>query len=569
MSSCRVASAVLFLMAFAFATISIIPVDSIRPGMKGVGWSVFSGTKVEEFEVEVLDVMRKVSPRRDLILCRLSGAGLEKTGVIAGMSGSPVYINNKLAGAIASTWSFAKEPVAGVTPAAEMLAIWEQEKLKTGKSGPSKRDGRRSTPGGVAHLPLPLTISGFNPVIKEIINPALAQYNLKLVGATGSAPNTLETANLIPGGAVGVGLIDGDVRLAAVGTITHREGNRILAFGHPLFLAGDVALPMTGGVIHSVLPSMELSFKIFSPSAPIGVITQDRESGVSGVIGPAPPMVPILASVAASGERSDTYDFRVAKHELLTSVLIAIGLVDIALQPIGMMEEITLNSRIKLIFTDSTQTTIRHTFPGPNPIAQFFEKTQSELKLLFENPFQPVELTKVETEFTFSPGRKTAQLLSVQSNRVSLKPGETLSLRLRLREYRGEEVEKEVLIPIPVATPAGTVAITISSRDDFLNSEMNRAPQKVVPVSFSRLLEIIEESGQEEEVIIAGYIPARGVLLEDKELPQLPPFLWKVFSSEKGGGLIQPIGQSLLFKIPVAMDWVVSGSTNIEIKVEK
>ncbi|MEO0071733.1 MAG: SpoIVB peptidase S55 domain-containing protein, partial [candidate division WOR-3 bacterium] len=330
MSTYRVAITVLFLVSFAFPKISILPVDSIRPGMKGIGRSVFSGTKVEEFEVEVLDVMRNVSPHRDIILCRLSGAGLEKTGVIAGMSGSPVYINNKLAGAVASTWSFAKEPVAGVTPAKEMLDIWDRErdsstrqslprahrkgflhfsrndgarglgwkeKIKTGKGGLGEAEW------GMTHLPLPLTISGFNPAIKEIAQPILAQYNLTLVGATGSAPNTLDTANLIPGGAVGVGLIDGDVRLAAVGTITHREGNRILAFGHPLFLAGDVALPMTGGVIHSVLPSMELSFKIFSPSPPIGVITQDRESGVSGLIGPLPPMVPISVAVTLSGER--------------------------------------------------------------------------------------------------------------------------------------------------------------------------------------------------------------------------------------------------------------------------
>lgn len=568
MSICRVALTVLFLVPFAFPKVSILPVDSIRPGMKGVGRSVFSGTKVEEFEVEVLDVMHRVSPRGDLILCRLSGAGLEKTGVIAGMSGSPVYINNKLAGAIASTWSFAKEPVAGVTPAAEMLAIWEQEKIKREKGGEGKREIQKSA-GGVAHLPLPLTISGFNPFIKELVNPILAQYNLTLVGATGSASNTLDTANLIPGGAVGVGLIDGDVRLAAVGTITHREGNRILAFGHPLFLAGDVALPMTGGVIHSVLPSMELSFKIFSPSTPIGVITQDRESGVSGVIGPAPPMVPISVSVTASEGQRDTYNLRVAKHELLTPLLIAIGLADIALQPIGRMEEITLNSRIKLFLNESTPTTIRHTFAGPNPVAWFFEKTHSELKLLFENPFQPVELKKVATEFTFSEGRKTAQLLAAQTDRVSLKPGETLSLRLRLREYRGEEIEKEVLIPIPVATPPGTLTIAIASKDEFLNSEMNRASQQFAPVSFSRLLKIIEESGPEEEIIIAGYIPARGVVLEGKELPQPPPFLRQVLSSQKGGGAIQPIGQSLLFKIPVALEWLVSGSINIEIKVEK
>ncbi len=540
----------------------VMPIDSIKPGMKGVGKSVFSGTKVEEFEVEVLDVMRQVSPHRDLILCRLSGAGLEKTGVIAGMSGSPVYINNKLAGAIASTWSFTKEPIAGVTPAGEMLTIWNQQK----KSAGDKRQGVIGT-GLKANLPVPLTISGFNPLLNEIIAPALSGYNFKLVGTTGSGLSDSSTANLIPGGVIGVGLIDGDVRLAAVGTITHREGDKILAFGHPLFLAGDVALPMTGGVIHSVLPSLDLSFKIFSPGPPIGVITQDREVGVSGTIGPIPPMVPVSVSVRSSNQQ-ETYRFRVARQELLTPLLISIGLADIALQPVGTMAEITLHSQVKIVVDESTQTTIRHTIPGPNPVARFFEKTQSELKLLFENPFQPVEEVEIVAEFTVTSGKKTAQLLSAQPSRSSIKPGETLSVRLRLRDYRAGEFEKEVLIPIPITTPPGSLSINISSKEDFLNSEMNRAPATLTPTSFSSLLKILKEVGEEEEIIIAGYVPAGGIVLSDKELPQPPPFLRAALAPGKTGTLVQTAASSLLFKIPVNVERVVSGSTNIEIKVE-
>jgi hypothetical protein len=327
-------------------------VDQLKPGMKGTGRSVFFGTEVKEFGVEVVDIMRHVTPRGDMILCRLSGQGLEESGVVAGMSGSPVYIDGRLVGAVSYGWSFAKEPLAGVTPAAEMLRIWNEPDHSESPGGSrSDRMPGGSELAGLSALPLPVALSGFTPALAELVEPALKKLGFTPVAAAGSSSaEAAETSNLVPGAAVGVALIDGDVRLAGIATLTCREGNRILAFGHPMLQAGNVRMPMVGGRIHSVVPSVASSFKLFSPTAPLGTINQDRPAGVGGNIGPIPEMLPVTA-VVSSSSGLDTYRFRIVELEDLAPMLIAVGLTDVVYQTEGNLEEMTLTSRMTVRFS--------------------------------------------------------------------------------------------------------------------------------------------------------------------------------------------------------------------------
>ncbi|MEO0004592.1 MAG: SpoIVB peptidase S55 domain-containing protein [candidate division WOR-3 bacterium] len=548
----------------AYPGIKVMPVDEIRPGMKGTGYSVFSGTKPQEFDVEIIDVIHRTSPRGDLILARLAGAGLEKTGVIAGMSGSPVYIDGKLIGALAYAWSFAKEPIAGITPAAEMLKIWDlPDSNKT-------RGQTRTSPLERSNLnlpPIPLAISGFNKRLEEIITPNLSRLGFQPVAA-GIATDDVDTADLVPGGAVGVALLDGDVRAAAVGTITHREGNRILAFGHPLFLAGATRLPMTGGRIHTVLPSLEISHKMFSPTRPIGIINQDRMTGISGIIGPQAPMIPVNVYLRSSAT-DDTYRFRVVDQEQLTPDFLPIGLINIILETEGLLEEYTIESRMRLYLkSPAPAAEIRHIFTGTDAISAMFSKINSELKMLFANPLEEIALNQIEAELHFNPGRKSAQLVSARPDRTRVKPGETLSVRLRLRDYRGEESEREITIPIPATTPSGTIAITITTRDEFFAAEMGRANKTLEPTSLKKLLKLLAETGREDELIVAGFARTAGLTVGDKELPQPPPSLRQVLLATKSVGEIQPLGSSLLFKQVVKMDRVILGSANFELEVK-
>ncbi len=547
--------------------IAVMPATEIKPGMKGTGYSVFSGTKPEPFEVEIIDVIFQAFPRGDLILARLAGAGLEKTGVIAGMSGSPVYIDGKLIGAVAYAWDFAKEPIAGITPAEEMLKIWALPDSGKGKTPGRAAPAERTT---FPLPPIPLAISGLNKRLEQVVVPRLKELGFQPIAA-GVAGNDIDTADLVPGGVVGVAIIDGDVRMAALGTITHREGNRILAFGHPLFQAGTVQLPLTGGKIHTVLPSLEISYKMFSPTSPVGIITQDRSTGISGLIGPRAPMIPVNVHLRSTAT-DDTYRFRMAVQEQLTPEFLPIGLANVILASEGLMEEYTVETRMRLTLQtgtgESTTAEVKHTFIGPDPLIKMLEKLRAELKLLYENSLQPVEIRSIATTIQLLPGRNSAELIAARPLRNRVRAGDTVPVLLRLQTYRGEESETRINIPIPPTTPKGKINITISSRDDFLAAEAGRAGRTLKPASFSKLLQLLAESGREDELIVAGFLPRTGLVLIDRELSQPPPSLRAVLTARRSGGEIEPTGTSLLFKLAVPMNRVVLGALNLELEVE-
>jgi hypothetical protein len=559
--------------AVALARIPTMTVDQLRPGMKGFGRSVFFGTEIKEFGVEVVDVMRQVWPRGDLILCRLSGQGLEESGVVAGMSGSPVYVDGKLVGAVAYAWSFAKQPLAGVTPAAQMLRIWDEQD-RSGSPGGS-RSGRISGNSGLAGLsalPLPVALSGFTPALGEIIEPALKEFDLSPVGAAGTASSaTWDTSGLVPGAAVGVALIDGDVRLSGIGTLTCREGNRILAFGHPMFQAGNVRMPMVGGVIHSVLPSVASSFKLFSATGPVGTIDQDRLAGIGGEIGPVPEMLPVLA-VVSSPSGLDTYRFRIIEQEDLAPLLAAVGLTDIVYQTEGSLEEMTLASRMTVRLrtrSPADSLVIEHRFSGTNPAADLFRSAKNELDVLFGNRFLPAPIAAIELDLSFNPGRNLAYLLSARPDRARMRPGDTVRITLGLRDFRGDDSELVIAVAIPGPTPEGRLRIVIAPRDSLLALEAMRAPAKLEPGSFADLLELFSQTGRENELVIAGFSERPGLTLGDKELPAPPPSLRSVLLNPRSDEPVMATGASPVFRQTLRLDRVVSGVARLELEVKR
>jgi len=568
-------------LALALTRIPIMTVDQLKPGMKGTGRSVFFGTEVQEFGVEVVDIMHHVSPRGDLILCRLSGQGLEESGVVAGMSGSPVYIDGKLIGAVSYAWGFAKEPLAGVTPAAEMLKIWDEPDHAQGRGG--SRSGRMSGGSGIAGLsalPLPVALSGFTPALAELVEPALSKFGFTPVAAAGSASaGAADTSNLIPGSAVGVALVDGDVQLSGMGTLTCRDGNRILAFGHPMMQAGNVRMPMVGGRIHSVMPSVESSFKLFSPTAPLGTISQDRLAGVGGSIGPAPEMLPVTAVVSSPSGR-DTYRFRVVELEDLEPMLTAVGLTDVVYQTEGNLEEMTLASRMTVRFSASPSPTpnsrppspplvIEHRFSGINPAAGLFRSASNELSALFGNRFLPAPVAAVEFDLHFSPGRNLAYLLSARPQLASVRPGDSVRVTLGLRDFRGSDSEAVITIGIPEPTPEGRLRIVIAPPDSMLALEAQRAPGRLDPASFAGLLDLLSQTGRENSLVAAGFSGRPGLTLAGKELPAPPPSLRSVLLNARSDEQVVPTNESPVFRQTFNLDRVISGVARLEVEVRR
>ncbi|MCD5401397.1 hypothetical protein LR013_02225, partial [candidate division NPL-UPA2 bacterium] len=281
-------------------------VEELRSGMRGIGRTVFSGTKVEDFDVEILGVLENVWPRGDLILVRLEGGPLERTGVISGMSGSPIYIEGRLIGALAYAWPFSREAIAGVTPIKDMLSIWEADKNirgdeaswsweqpLTGESGPGAFT--------LKPLPSPLTLSGFDPQVIREMELTLSRFGFLITQGGGGAAPEKEEVSLVPGAAVGVPLIKGDLNATVIGTLTYRRGDKILALGHPMLFGGTVDLPLSGAYIQALMPSQFISFKLGSATQTVGRISQDRRAAIAGEVGNFARMIPFEVKIEGAG----------------------------------------------------------------------------------------------------------------------------------------------------------------------------------------------------------------------------------------------------------------------------
>ena len=328
---------------------TVLPFDQVRPGMKGVGLTVFSGTEVREFEVEILGTLPNVGPGRNLILGRCAGGPLAATGVLSGMSGSPVFLEGKLAGAVAYSWGFAKEPIAGITPIEEMLSAAARLEAPTARS----RGGKGGAPGAVerlrfperlgsafpdallsllpapaapAPIALPVSVAGVGTEGFRAIEPWLSRAGLSPVqgGGPGAAP--APSPDLVPGSAVGLKLARGDFDVTATGTVTWVDGDRVLAFGHPLYGLGSVDFPMTGARAEALLPSLQQSARIAVPLSEIGAFRQDLSAGIFGTLGATPRMIPVRLQLGSGGAGTESFSFDVVEDPLLAPLLLYAGL---------------------------------------------------------------------------------------------------------------------------------------------------------------------------------------------------------------------------------------------------
>jgi hypothetical protein len=557
----------LVLGATAALGIETLPVDDIRPGMTGYGLSVFTEHRVDTFQVEIIDVMREVSPGGDMILARCTGQGLEHSGIIAGMSGSPVYIDGKLIGAVAYGWGFSKDPIGGITPIGEMLGVWDL------KAGGGDGNGHGSSPSRkniLTRLPVPLAMSGHGQQLTGIIDTTFRSYGFipTTGGQRGATTDEEPEALMVPGGAIGVILVTGDVRISAIGTITHREGDRLLAFGHPMFQAGAIAMPMSGGVIHTIIPSVASSFKLFSATEIIGTITQDRLPAIGGVIGPIPDMLPVDVKVK-SPATDRQYAYRVARIPGFIPLLTAYGLADVVTATEGSMEEITLAAQMTLTIEDTIELTTNHLYTGRAATENLFRTAMQELLLVVENNFRPVELTRIDFDFRFRQGLRRQTIIAARPTTWTVRPGEQLKLNLTLRDQEGTLSTRTLTVDIPPVAADGTLTLVISPRDSLMFREAGRAPGLAEPTGLSALLQRVGQSGRENELVMAGYVPVGGITLDNLELPRPPPTIRTTILLGGATGPVQVTNATKLFESSWQLEGPIAGVFEIELEVRR
>ncbi len=571
--------------AAAFPAGPILPLAEVRAGQRGHGLSVWTGTVPQSFDAEILGVMRNSSPSTSYILARLSGMDLEKSGVIAGMSGSPVYIDGKLVGAVAFSFLYAQDAIAGITPIEAMRALGN---LPTGTRTPATADvavlgamsageqvralasaelprdllrtqlsrlraGLAPAPGG-AVSGLLFAGSGFGTFSEGVLREALG-------GLAAAGESSAPASALVPGGSVAGILVDGDLRLAVTGTITDRIGDQILAFGHPFLGSGPMRMPMSAADVVTVVSSRMSSFKIANLSTPVGAFDQDRSVGVRGVVGLEAPMVPLQIAV---GQR--TFHMRLADVPVMLPQMLAVsalGALDAAGHANG-GQSVTLDARFKL--RTHGELRVVQDFDGDNAGMESALYLLALGGFLTQNRLADVQIDDIALRLDVREGARGAVLLSANADRALLHPGETVELSLELQPYRGAAVHHNVRVTVPSDLPNGRYSLLVG--DGASVDAVRLGFEAADPQTFAQVLELLGTLHSRHEIVVMGYSVAKGLATAGQALPRLPGSMRAVWGAA-GSWSATPLRFAILQQETEQLDIPLLGAVRVDLEIRR
>src|ERR1700686_1310031 len=570
-----------------------IPVDQIHPGMRGYALTVFEGVKPESMDVGVLGVMHNTNgPKGDIILIRLHGKKVEYTGVVAGMSGSPVYLDGKLAGALAfRIGEFSKEPIAGVTPIADMLEInaldkSPAEEAAATRPGISNAAGKTAAPGDGATfsddstqafasylkpIDTPLVFNGFSEETMRRFAGQFASAGVIPVMGAGSVSEAKQPEPLEAGSAVSAILVRGDMDIAATCTVTYIDTQRLLACGHPLLQFGSVDLPMNKAEVLATLPSPLNAFKIVNTTEAVGTFVQDPPTGILGVFDRQPQMIPVGLTIhSAAGSKQ--FHYEVLNNPKLTPVALMVTVFN-ALHGVNEFgEEITYRLTGSIGVKGFPEVRMRNMFApaeGAQPAAM-----QAALSLgerfgrIYDNPYNAPAVKGVNLDFDLVRKRPWARLESARTDVTEARPGDEIIVETVLAPYRGERVVRQIPVKIPTSASKGNLRILVSDGDtlDRIGHGSAAFGRKLDLASTIALLNK-EHSNNRVYVSLLEADPEARVA--DKVMPTLPISIMNVMDGMRGNQEMLVSGESNVDETATApLDYVVSGAQLLTVTVK-
>jgi hypothetical protein len=542
--------------------------EDVKVGMTGHGLTVFAGTKVESFSVEIIGKLYNVAPKRNVILGRLSGGPLAQTGVMQGMSGSPVYLDGKLAGAVAYTWGFAKEPLCGITPIDEMLDILTREPSRRRASAAPYSSGIQGStdlliqptkvhqffknrlaaaigspmqPQGLAPIRTPLVLGagprrGLSGAALKDWEELFFSFGFAPARAAAGGSDSKEAATLIPGSAVGVQLVRGDVEMSGIGTVTFVQGNQVLAFGHPMLMLGPTALPMTGAEVHALFPSQNTSFKLAGVTGQLGSIVQDRYAGIAGTLGKEPPMVPISVTLTSGRDRETVFEYEIAEDSLITPIMLYLSLLEILSTSEKQAGDITLDmqagSQIRLEGGLNVQ------------LENLFSGEQSELMasgivaymtyLLMNNPDRPSRVEGIDLTLKYSDSIQLATIERIWVDKYKVAPGETVPLYVVVRPFRGDPFTEVLSLEIPEEAAEGKAILQVGDAATLSRMEVQSSGSSFQPTSLEQLIFLLNRIRTNNNIYATLIRPDSGAFVAGHRLPNLPPSVATLLLSDEG-----------------------------------
>jgi len=569
-------------------SVETIPVSAIHAGMKGVAYTVFQGTKPESMGVEVLGVLRNANgPKGDVILVRLSGEKAEYTGVVAGMSGSPVYLNGKLAGALAfRIGEFSKEPIAGVTPIAEMLEINAMDRssgsstrntgaavqIPTQTSGPgAEGSAARSYANYLKPIEAPLVFSGFSQETLQRFGPQFAKEGIVPVMSVGSVSASKQPEPLEPGSAISAILVRGDMDIAATCTVTYMDAQHLLACGHPLLQFGMVDLPMTKAEVLATLPSPLNAFKIVNATEPVGAFVQDRHTGIMGVFGQRPEMIPVTLNIH-SGAASKQFHYEVLNNANLSPVAMMATVFN-ALHGVNEYGEDTtyrMNGRISVSgYPDVTVQNMFAPSDGGQPAAVMAALALGErFSGIYDNPYNLPGIRGVQLDFDLVRERRWARLEGARTDLIEARPGDEITIEAVLRPYRGEVVLQQIPIHIPTSTSKGPLRILVSD-GDTLDRIRRTSPLLGRKMDLASTIALLNKQHVNNRVYVSLLEADPEAMIADKVMPTLPLSIMNVMDSMRGTQEMIVQGESSVNEAATApLDYVVAGAQVMTITIK-
>jgi hypothetical protein len=568
--------------------VETLPITQIHAGMRGVAYTVFQGTKPEAMEVEVLGVLKNANgPKGDVILVRLGGAKAEYNGVVAGMSGSPVYFDGKLAGAVAfRIGEFSKEPIAGVTPIAEMLEISALDQspaaipvdVKTAAQ-PSRKV---SSPGVESEsiqdfanylkpIETPLVFDGFSEDVVRRFAPQFASAGIVPVMGVGSVSDAKQPEPIEPGSAVSAILVRGDMDIAATCTVTYMDAEHLLACGHPLMQFGMVDLPMTKAQVLATLPSPLNAFKIVNATEPIGAFVQDRHNGILGEFGKSAAMIPVSLTIHA-GSNAKQFHYEVLNNARLSPVAMMATVFN-ALHGVNEYGEETTYHMSGTInvngYPDVALQDMFATLDGGQPGAMLAAMSLGErFSRIYENPYSMPAVRGVQLDFEIVHDRRWARLENARTDVTEARPGDEIVIEAMLRPYRGESIVQQIHVRIPTSAPAGPLRILVSD-GDTLDRFRQGTPTLLHKLDLASTIAYLNKEHVNNRVYVSLLEADPEAMIADKVMPSLPLSIMNVMEGMRGTQDMVVSNESSVNEAATpALDYVVAGAQLLTVNIK-
>jgi len=587
--------------------VKILESSELKRGMKGYAWTVFEGSEPEAVPVEIIGLWKNAwGPKQDVILAKLGGKA-QRTNVAGGMSGSPVYIDGKLVGAIALRLSvFSPDAICGITPIELMLEISgfdtsrppdaktpDKVMARSELAVPGELLAQAVAAGASANLPrqnpllvpieTPLTFSGFHQSVLEEFGPLFRQLGLVAVqgGASGALGGPEPAAGwqnaLRPGDAVSAVLVSGDMNISALGTVTANDGRRILAFGHPFFNLGPVDMPMSKADVLMVLSSSFQPNKVGNASEIVGALRQDRHSGVLGVLGEKAEMIPVNVTVRSfdggdSVRNEKKFRYNVFVHQKWTPNLMMITLFNSlsGINDFGEENTYRLSGTVKLdggpsVSLATMQAPSEMPIPAPMLLAGW---VGDKFNRLFLNSVKAPRLRQVDVSVDLLPQRRIATIESAWASASEVKAGDEVSVKVFLRPYRGDRIEREFKMRIPAGTPQGEHRILLSDAD-VLNRMQSAAGRMNRFIDLQQTVSLINQERSNNRLYVSLVQVSPTVYYDDKTMPNLPASVLNVMRT--GRAASRPFvtsRETAAEQAVIPFDYVIDGSYSLKIKVE-